>query len=132
MFIHGYTMYIHNGYTMYILGYTWYIHCNGYTWDIPCIYHTYTIDMDEDTICIAYTRHIPKYWVPDGVCRDGMAPAQRLRLTAAGGPRPPPCQAPPGAAGATDPAGPAVSWPVTLALCHGPVSQTGVTDRSCT
>ena len=33
---------------------------------IPCIYHTYTIHMDEDTIWMVYTRHIPKIGVPDG------------------------------------------------------------------
>ncbi len=27
--------------------------------DIPYIYHTYTIHMDEDTICMVYTIHIP-------------------------------------------------------------------------
>ena len=32
---------------------------HGISKDIPCIYHTYTIHMDEDTICMLYTRHIP-------------------------------------------------------------------------
>jgi hypothetical protein len=64
MDIHGYIMYILSGYTMYILGYTWYIHYNtlyGISKDIPYIYHTYTIHMDEDTIChgMVYTIHIP-------------------------------------------------------------------------
>jgi hypothetical protein len=34
MDIHGYVMYILSGYTMYILGYTWYIHYNTYVWYI--------------------------------------------------------------------------------------------------
>ena len=32
---------------------------HGISQDIPCIYHTYTIHMDEDTICMVYTIHIP-------------------------------------------------------------------------
>ena len=54
-----YTMHIHSGYTMYILGYTWYIHCHGYTMYMPGIYHVYTIHMDDISIWMVYTRHIP-------------------------------------------------------------------------
>ena len=32
---------------------------HGISKDIPCIYHTYTRHMDEDTIWMVYTRHIP-------------------------------------------------------------------------
>jgi hypothetical protein len=56
-------MYILCGYTMYVLGYTWFStikDLHGISQDIPCsIYHTYTIHMDEDTICMVYTIHIP-------------------------------------------------------------------------
>ena len=39
---------------------------HGISKDIPCIYHTYTIHMDEDTICMVYTRHIPGIYQKSG------------------------------------------------------------------
>ena len=66
-------MYILCVYTMYILGYTWYIHgistaldMYGISKYIPCIYHTYTIHMDEDTIWMVYTWYIPGIYQKSG------------------------------------------------------------------
>ena len=68
-------MYILCVYTMYILGYTWYIHGISTALDmygisksryIPCIYHTYTIHMDEDTIWMVYTWYIPGIYQKSG------------------------------------------------------------------
>ena len=41
---------------------------HGISKDIPCIYHTYTrhIMMDEDTIWMVYTRHIPGIYQKSG------------------------------------------------------------------
>ena len=68
-----YTMHILCGYTMYILGYTWYIHCHGYTMYIPCISHVYTIHMDQDGIWMEYTRHIPGIYQKSGFQMLGLA-----------------------------------------------------------
>ena len=38
----------------------------GISKDIPCIYHTYTIHMDQDTIWMVYTRHIPGIYQKSG------------------------------------------------------------------
>ena len=42
----AYTGHIRSVYTMYILGYTWYIHCHVYTWYI-----------------LGYTMYIPSIWM---------------------------------------------------------------------
>jgi hypothetical protein len=51
---------------MYILGYTWYIHCHGYTMYMPGIYHVYTIHMDDISIWMVYTRYIPGIYQKSG------------------------------------------------------------------
>ncbi len=57
-------MYILDGYTWYIQGYTMYFQSDGYTW--YWIYHVYTRHMREVYIYVVYTRHIPGIYRKSG------------------------------------------------------------------
>ena len=70
MYIHGYTCYIHDGYTrisMYIV-YTTYIHPVGYTWYIhgyPSISHGYRSERHIHGIYMEYSMYILEIRGPD-------------------------------------------------------------------